>query len=107
MVLKQFQDTIGAPLFATDRKTHLTPLGVFTLEQARSELAHFDGMQRAVMRFAQTGGGLIRIASVPSVAGVILPKAIKAFHEIYANVQIDLRDMESAAVIKGVQDRCI
>ena len=104
MMLKQFQDTIGAPLFATDRKTQLTPLGRFTLDQARAELAHFDRMQRAIVRFARTGGGVIRVASIPSVAGVIMPDAIAAFRAAHPNVELDVRDMESAAVIKGMQD---
>lgn len=104
MMLKQFQDTLGAPLFASDRKTHLTPLGAFALDQARAEIAHFDRMAHAITRFAQTGGGLVRLACVPSVAAEVLPEAIRAFHTTHPNVQIDLRDMDSAAIVKGVGD---
>ena len=104
MTLKQLQDIVGAPLFVSDRKAQLTVLGAYTLDQARAALAHFDQTQRAIMRFAQTGGGLIRMACVPSVAGVILPAVLRAFHDIHPDVQVDLRDMESVAVIQGVLD---
>ena len=34
MMLKQLEDHIGAPLFETDRKNRLTPLGQLVLEES-------------------------------------------------------------------------
>ena len=104
MSVKHLQDSLGAPLFASDRKAQLSALGIFVLEQAKAELAHFSAMERAITRFAATGGGLIRVAAVPSVAGAVMPAAIKAFVALFPDVQIDLRDMESGAVVQGLQN---
>lgn len=104
MMVKQLQDSLGAPLFTSDRKSHLSPLGQFVLDQAKSEIAHLEATNRAIAKFAATGGGLIRVAAVPSVAGAVLPAALKAFAMKFPDVQIDLRDMDSGAVVRGVQD---
>lgn len=104
MMVKQLQDSLGAPLFSGDRKSQLSPLGRFVLDQAKSEIAHLEATNRAISKFAATGGGLIRVAAVPSVAGAILPAALKAFGADFPDVQIDLRDMDSSAVLRGVQD---
>ena len=42
MMLKQFEDHIGAPLFETTRKARLTPLSALLLAEAQRELGHFD-----------------------------------------------------------------
>ena len=104
MMVKQLQDSLGAPLFTGDRKSHLSPLGRFVLDQAKSEISHLEATNRAITKFAETGGGLIRVAAVPSVAGAVLPAALKAFCVDFPDVQIDLRDMDSNAVVRGVQD---
>ena len=104
MMVKQLQDSLGAPLFTGDRKSQLSPLGRFVLDQAKSEISHLEATNRAITKFAATGGGLIRVAAVPSVAGAVLPSALKTFGKDFPDVQIDLRDMDSSAVVRGVQD---
>ena len=104
MMVKQLQDSLGAPLFIGDRKSQLSPLGRFVLDQAKSEISHLEATNRAITKFAATGGGLIRVAAVPSVAGAVLPSALKTFGKDFPDVQIDLRDMDSSAVVRGVQD---
>jgi DNA-binding transcriptional LysR family regulator len=42
MMLKQFEDHIGAPLFETARKSRLTPIGALIFEEARREVTHFE-----------------------------------------------------------------
>jgi len=104
MMVKQLQDSLGAQLFMGDRKSQLSPLGRFVLDQAKSEISHLEATNRAITKFAATGGGLIRVAAVPSVAGAVLPSALKTFGKDFPDVQIDLRDMDSSAVVRGVQD---
>ena len=77
MMLKQFEDHIGAPLFETTRKARLTPLGALILAEAQRELGHFDRTIQAIE---------------------VLPPVLLQFMQDHPNVRIDLRDMDSAAV---------
>ena len=82
MMLKQFEDHIGAPLFETARKSRLTPLGQQIHAEARRELDHFD---RTIATLAQAGlradgealpvtrrQALARVAAAAAV-GLMLP----------------------------------
>lgn len=99
MTLKQIEDHLGQRLFASDRKNRLTPLGEFVLEQAQNELRQFDNTVRSIESFASTPKGLLRIATVPSVAGLIFPTAIEQFIARHPGVTVDARDMDSASVL--------
>ncbi len=103
MMLKQFEEHLGNPLFETDRKNKLSSVGEFILEQAQDQLRRFDHTVTAIESYAQAGLGTVRIASVPSVAGTILPHAFKSFSAMYPNVQIELRDMDSASVLRALE----
>tara|TARA_R110002051_G_scaffold239372_1_gene299986 strand:+ start:1209 stop:2108 length:900 start_codon:yes stop_codon:yes gene_type:complete len=104
MTIKQLQDQLAEPLFASDRKNQLTAFGVFVLEQAQTEIAQHDQTRRAISGFASYGSDLIQIAAVPSVAGGILPRAISTFLHKHPKVRIEIRDMESAAIVRGVHE---
>ena len=49
MMLKQFEDHIGAPLFETARKSRLTPVGDLIYEEARREVTHFENTVTAMI----------------------------------------------------------
>ena len=46
MMLKQLEDHLGAPLFESERKSKLSALGLFTLDEASRELDHFERLSR-------------------------------------------------------------
>ncbi|WP_254430466.1 MULTISPECIES: LysR family transcriptional regulator [unclassified Ruegeria] len=98
MMLKQFETHLGEPLFETDRKNKLTALGEFVFEQAEKELLHFDSTVRAIENFANSKIGQVKIATVPSIAATIIPRAFARNIGGYQNVRIDLRDMDSKSV---------
>jgi DNA-binding transcriptional LysR family regulator len=100
--LKQLEDEVGGELFVGDRKSQLTPLGRFTLHQAQRELEHFRHTVDAINTYARAETGLVRIASVPSIAITVLPTLIKAFHEQHPLVHLDIRDMDSDSVVRAV-----
>lgn len=100
MMLKQFENHLGEPLFETDRKNKLSALGEFVLEQAEHELRQFDSTVLAIEGFASARQGHVRIAAVPSVAGSILPQAILSYTRDFPDVKIELRDMDSASVLR-------
>lgn len=102
MMLKQFEEHLGAPLFESDRKSRLTALGMFTLEEASRELDHFQRTSSAIENYAHAKSGFVRIAVVPSVAATILPRVLQAFLHTHPNVHVDIRDMDSAAVHREI-----
>ncbi|MCR9138662.1 MAG: LysR family transcriptional regulator [Alphaproteobacteria bacterium] len=102
MMLKQLEDHLGAPLFEAGRKSKLTALGVFALDEASRELDHFDRAVLSIEHFARAKSGLVRIAVVPSVAETILPDIVRAFLADHPDVHIDVRDMDSAGVIREI-----
>lgn len=103
MMLKQLEDHLGAPLFESGRKSKLTALGMFALDEASRELDHFDRAVVSIEHFARAKSGLVRVAVVPSVAETILPDIIQAFLADHPQVHIDIRDTDSAGVAREIQ----
>lgn len=102
MMLKQFESHLGEPLFETERKNRLTPLGLFVLEEADRQLQSFDSTVQAIEGFAQAKRGRVRIATVPSVTGTILAKTLAAHAEEFENLHIEIRDMDSKSVLRAL-----
>ncbi|WP_306113559.1 MULTISPECIES: LysR family transcriptional regulator [unclassified Roseovarius] len=98
MMLRQFEDHIGAPLFESARKSRLTPLGEMVLVEARRELEHFDRTVKSIEGMSRAEQGQVRLAVTPSVAQAILPKILQDFMRRHPGVQIDMRDTDSASV---------
>ena len=104
MSLKQFEEQLGAALFETDRKSTLTPLGHFVLEEGRRALNDFDGSIHTMQRYVGGEMGTIKLATVPSVATQLLPKVISGFHADRPNVRLELRDTDSVSVATAVRN---
>ncbi len=104
MTLKHFTNELGGDLFETDRKSTLTPLGHFVLEESRRVISDFDASMLSIHRYAHGRIGTVRVAAVPSTAMKILPEAVRTFHEKTPNVRIELRDNDSRMVISAVQN---
>lgn len=100
MMLKQFEDHLGAALFESERKSKLTALGVFTLGEATREIDHFERTVATIENYANAKFGLVRTAVVPSVAETILPNVVRDFLVDHPNVHIDIQDMDSASVLR-------
>ena len=98
MMLRQFEDHIGAPLFETGRKSHLTPLGHLIRHEATRELAHFERTVAAIEGLARAEQGHVRLIATPSVVQVVLPPILRRFMAQHPDVCIDLRDADSLTV---------
>ncbi|MEM7293930.1 MAG: LysR family transcriptional regulator [Pseudomonadota bacterium] len=105
LTLKQLESELGQPLFLGERKSHLSVLGEFVLEQAGRQVAQFDETVRNIERFAQSETGHLAVASVPSFATRKLPNVIRRFHTRWPNVQIELHEMDSIAVGDALRRR--
>lgn len=103
MMLKQFETHLGGALFESERKSRLTALGEFVLEQSVVELEHFDRTVATIESFARSESGFVRVAAVPSFAEAVLPSVVRTFLERHPGVRIDVQDMDSAAVIRELE----
>jgi len=102
MTLKQLEENLGHRLFKSDRKNRLTPLGEQVFELAQTQLRQFDYTIRAIETSAKSPKGLIRIASIPSVAGVVFPSAIEALTRRNPGLKVELRDTDTQSVIDAL-----
>ncbi|MBR9650380.1 LysR family transcriptional regulator [Thalassovita aquimarina] len=98
MMLKQFEDHIGAPLFEAARKSNLTPLGRMIYAEVRNELDHFDRTISTIEDLSRGQQGHVRLAVTPSVAQMVLPRLLTRFLDEHPDVRIDIRDMDSEGV---------
>lgn len=103
MSLKQFEDHLGAPLFASDRKNRLTALGRFTLAEGSREIEQFARCVDAITTFAQARIGIVRVGAVPSVTAALLPMVVKEFVRDRPDVTIHIRDLDSNSVLREVE----
>ncbi len=98
MMLKQFEDHVGAPLFETARKSRLTPLGELIYEEAQRGARQFDNTVSVIEGLSRSEFGYLRLAVTPSIATAVLPPVMLRFTQAYSNVQVDVRDMDSGAI---------
>ena len=103
MTLKQLGDAVGGAIFETDRKDTLTSLGEFLVETVRAQLLGHDRAVTAVQAFAKGEIGRVEMACVPSVADQVLPEVIRPFTQRWPHVQLDVRDIDTAAVVRAIE----
>jgi DNA-binding transcriptional LysR family regulator len=98
MGLSQLETELGAPLFETDRKNRLTPLGERVLEESVRATDAYERSLDAIQRHATSLAGTVRIAAVPSATVSLLPRAIQAFRRNRSEVRLEIRDDDSQSV---------
>lgn len=98
MTLKQIEDRLGCALFETDRKSSLTETGRFLYDQAVVLLRDYDRAMERIDAQAKARSGRLRIASVPSVAAMLLPRFLQEFLHDRPDLDIDLVDTDSTDV---------
>lgn len=103
MMLSQLEACVGAPLFETDRKNRLTPLGRMTLEEAERAVTTFQQSTTAIERHSRSTAGTVRIAAVPSASLTLLPAAIAEFRRERPDVRLEISDVDSASVLRRLE----
>ncbi|MEJ8562128.1 LysR family transcriptional regulator [Yoonia sp. GPGPB17] len=98
MMLKQFEDHIGVSLFETARKSKLSTIGALIYEEARQEVSHFEKTVSVIEGLSRSEFGFLRLVVTPSVAINVLPSIIQEYVQRFPGIQLDLRDMDSAAI---------
>jgi DNA-binding transcriptional LysR family regulator len=98
MTLKQLEGRIGGRLFETDRKDSLTDLGQTVHDVAAMLVRDHDHAIGLIESHALGRGGKLRIASVPSVAALLIPGVLRDFTQTRPAAEIDLVDTDSPNV---------
>ena len=102
MMLKQFEEHVGAPLFETDRKNRLTSMGRFALTEAENELDHFDQTVSAILKYAESGEASIRVLSIPTAASTILPTVVAGLYTDNPKLMINVSEMLTGPILNAI-----
>ncbi len=102
MTLKHLEEHLGARLFEGERKNRLTPLGEEIFALAQEQLRQFEDTVDAIESAANAPQGLLRIASVPSVADLVFPSAIETLTTRHPGIKVELRDTDTDKVIDAL-----
>lgn len=102
MTLKQLEENLGQRLFESDRKNRLTRLGEQVFELAQTQLRQFDSTIKAIETCARSPEGLVRIASIPSVAAQVFPSAVQALIRRNPGLNVEMRDTDTHQVIDAL-----
>lgn len=103
MMLAQLEEELGAPLFETDRKNKLSPLGELVLQESMHATDTFDRSQDAIRRYVSSTAGTVRIVTVPSATVTLLPKRILAFSRKHPDVRLEIGDADSQTVRRRIR----
>ncbi|RCV49390.1 LysR family transcriptional regulator [Marinitenerispora sediminis] len=101
----EIERLLGAKLFQRDtRNVQLTPEGVELLDVAEDILAaHRAGMTR-MTRFVNGERGAVTVATLPSVAAVLLPPVIAAFRAHRPGIGVRIIDTHAGSVVDRMAD---
>jgi LysR family carnitine catabolism transcriptional activator len=103
--IKSLEENLGGKLLTrTTRHIALTPEGEALLPIARRLLAQWENAEDEMKQRFALQLGKIAIASMPSFAASLLPKAIRNYHESYPNIQVAIDDVLSDVVVEMVRN---
>ncbi|MFC7326164.1 LysR family transcriptional regulator [Marinactinospora rubrisoli] len=101
----EIERLLGAKLFQRDtRNVQLTPEGAELLDVAEDILAaHRAGMTR-MARFVSGERGVVTVATLPSVAAVLLPTVIATFRAHRPGIGVRIIDTHAGSVVDRMAD---
>ena len=102
MILKQLEQHLGSNLFESERKNRLTTLGEQVFALGSKQLSQFDSTIQAITDSAKAPQGLLRMASVPSVAAFVYPPVVDFLSTTYPELRLELRDSNTQQVIDAL-----
>ena len=105
MTLKHFESHLGKKLFVGERKNHLSALGEQVFEMSQKQVRQFDQTVQSIEAAAHSANGLIRIASVPSVAALVFPSVLEHMTRRFPGLKVELRDTDTQQVFRRARRR--
>jgi LysR family transcriptional regulator, carnitine catabolism transcriptional activator len=95
---------LGTPLFErTTRRLEATPAGREVVAAARRAVDAVEAEMRHVEGYLAGRSGRVRIATLPSLAAILLPGVVSAFRAGHPQVELSIEDALSAEVLERVR----
>jgi LysR family carnitine catabolism transcriptional activator len=103
--IKGLEENLGGKLLTrSTRHISLTPEGEALVPIAKRLLAQWENAEDEMRQRFALQLGKITIASMPSFAASLLPKAIQSYHASYPNIQVAIDDVLSDIVVEMVRN---
>jgi LysR family transcriptional regulator, benzoate and cis,cis-muconate-responsive activator of ben and cat genes len=103
--VRDLEDELGVALFDHGAKSvRLTEAGKVFLNEARTVLQRADEAVRIVKAVANGQSGEIHVGYAPSLTVEILPRALKVFQEANPGVRVQLHDLSTQEMLRGLRD---
>lgn len=100
--IKEMEQRLGQPLFERGARVTLTEYGRACLPLARDLVAHHDRVTGALGGMARNEAGILRLATVATVATHWLPELIERYQALYPAVQLQVYDDNSEGIERMV-----
>ncbi len=99
--IQRLEAELGAVLFARHgRGVTMTDAGRTLYPRARRLLDEMRATAEAVRRDGASGGGVLYVGAIPTVAPYVLPGALRRFHAHHATTTVELREDYSAVLAR-------
>lgn len=107
--LRQLEQEIGVQLFSRRSKNlvGVTPAGSTVVAYARKILRDVDNIASVGQELMAEQAGTLSIATTHTQARYVLPETIRAFHERYPNVSLELHQGTSEQIAHLVEDNAV
>jgi len=103
-LIGQAQHATGLKLFLNDRgRLQLTQEGRYLFETVQKNFQGFERIERAVVALRESGAGVFRIASTPSLGQSILAAAMESFVRAFPQVHFSVETLGSLQIQEGLR----
>lgn len=103
--IRDLEDELGIALFEHGAKAvRLTEVGRVFLAEARAVLQRADDAVKMAKAVASGNRGEIHVGYAPSLAVELLPRALRYFQESSPGVRVQLHDLSTQEMLRGLRD---
>ncbi len=103
--IRDLEDELGVALFEHGAKAvRLTEAGRVFLTEARAALQRVDDAVQMAKAVANGQRGEIHVGYAPSLAVEFLPRTLRFFQESNPGVRVQLRDLSTQEMLRGLRD---
>lgn len=102
--IQRLETLVGHPLFERRPRVRLTPAGEAFLLAARRALAQVEQGVEATHRAARGEIGTVTVGFAASMILGLVPEVVRAFRKRFPGVDLQLRELSSAAQVQALRD---
>ena len=103
--IRALEDELGVVLFEhTAKAVHLTEAGRVFLDEARAVLQRSNEAVQAAKAAACGQRGKIHVAYAPALFAKILPRALQLFEHLHPQIHVQLHDLSTEEMLRGLRD---